>query len=107
MFVPMILVVLLGFVDCTKSSLAIALLTIGVGMIGCVLGAGFVVSINDIGGNNYSGIIFGISNSLGNIPGIIAPYFVGLMTPHVRHFELFFNIHNTIINPLFLFKGNN
>ena len=84
MFIPMIISILLGFIDCTQPMLSVLLLTMGVGMIGCVVGSGFVVNINDIGGQNYSGVLYGISNTFGTLPGIIAPYFVGLMTPQVR-----------------------
>lgn len=83
MLVATVVSVLLGFIDCTQPLLGVALLTIGFGMIGCVVGSGFIVNLNDIGGKHYSGVLFGISNTFGTIPGIIAPYFVGLMTPHV------------------------
>ena len=45
-------------------------------------GAGFLVNYNDIGGA-YSGIVFGISNTIGTVSGIIAPYLVGVLTRNV------------------------
>lgn len=48
-----------------------------------MIGAGHLVNINDIGGP-YSGILFGISNTIATIPGIISPYVAGLLTPHVK-----------------------
>jgi MFS transporter, ACS family, solute carrier family 17 (sodium-dependent inorganic phosphate cotransporter), member 5 len=45
-------------------------------------GGGYCVNVNDIGGK-YSGILYGVSNTLGTVPGIIAPYIVSLMTPDV------------------------
>ena len=84
MLVPMVIVLILGFIDCSQDVLAVILLAIGIGMFGCVVGAGFMVNLNDIGGKNYSGILYGISNTFGTIPGIISPYFVGLMTPQVN-----------------------
>lgn len=45
-------------------------------------GAGYIVNINEVGGI-YSGILFGISNTIGTIPGLIAPYIVGVITKHV------------------------
>ena len=32
----------------------------------------------------YSGILFGLSNTVGTIPGLIAPYIVGVITSNVR-----------------------
>ena len=31
----------------------------------------------------YSGILFGVSNTIATIPGIVSPYVVGLLTSHV------------------------
>lgn len=68
MFVPMLIAILLIFVDCSEPFLGVALVTISVGMIGCVTAAGFVVNINDIGGRHYAGVLYGISNTFGTIP---------------------------------------
>lgn len=46
-------------------------------------GAGYSVNINEVGGI-YSGILCGISNTIATIPGIIAPYIVGVITSNVR-----------------------
>lgn len=89
MIPTMLVSIALGFVDCSQSALGVVLLTIGVGMIGCQAGAGFIVNINDIGGKNFSGILYGISNTFGTIPGIIAPYFVSLITTKVNRIEFF------------------
>lgn len=89
MLVPMVISILLIFVDCSKPFLGVLLVTIGVGVVGCVVGSGFVVNINDIGGRHYSGVLYGISNMFGTVPGIVAPYFVGLMTPMVDCIKLF------------------
>ncbi len=45
---------------------------------GCQDGGGFIVSYNDIAGV-YSGIVFSIANTLGSIPGFLAPYSVGIL----------------------------
>ena len=89
MLVPMICMILLMFIDCSKPLFGVALLTIGVGMLGCLVGSGFVVNLNEIGGRNYSGVLYGISNTFGTLPGIIAPYFVGLITPQVYYHNFF------------------
>jgi len=49
---------------------------------GCQDGGGFIVSYNDIAGV-YSGIVFSIANTLGSIPGFLAPYSVGILTKNV------------------------
>lgn len=82
-FVPCIASIALIFVDCTIPLVGVALVIIGYGPFGCVIASGFIVNLNDIGGKHYAGVLFGISNTFGTIPGILAPYFVGLMTPHV------------------------
>ena len=41
------------------------------------------MSINEVGGR-YSGILCGISNCFATMPGIIAPYIVGVITSKVR-----------------------
>ncbi|XP_033727746.1 sialin-like [Pecten maximus] len=56
----------------------VALIVIGNGMLG-FLQVGLTVNLFDIG-YNYSGILMGLANFSSNIPGVIAPYFVGLMT---------------------------
>ena len=55
----------------------------------CTYGAGFLVSYNDIAGV-YSGIVFSIANTLGTIPGFIAPYAVSLLTKNVT---IYIHIH--------------
>lgn len=82
MFVPMAATLALAFVDCSNPYLAVILLAIGVGFLGLSTGAGFVININEVGGI-YSGVLFGISNTFGTIPGIMAPYIVSVLTTHV------------------------
>ena len=41
-------------------------------------GAGYLIYINDIAGP-YSGIVFGISNTIATIPGILGPYVAGVL----------------------------
>ena len=45
-------------------------------------GSGYLVNINDIAGP-YSGIVFGISNTIGTIPGLISPYIASVLTTNV------------------------
>jgi len=41
-----------------------------------------LVNINDISGA-FAGVVFGITNTFGTIPGILSPYIVGVITKHV------------------------
>ena len=80
---PMIATLILIFVDSSNKYGALGLLCVGVGFIGMCTGAGYIININEVGGI-YSGILFGISNTFGTLPGIIAPYIVGVLTPDVN-----------------------
>ncbi len=68
LFVPMIATLVLAYVDCSQPYLAVALLMIGVGFLGLATGGGYIININEVGGI-YSGVLFGISNTFGSIPG--------------------------------------
>ena len=68
MLVPAGFVVGAGFMDCTHSTLAVVLLTVGVAFSGCQYGSGFLVNPGDIA-PRYAGIIFGISNTFATVPG--------------------------------------
>ncbi len=103
LFVPMIATLVLAYVDCSQPYLAVALLMIGVGFLGLATGGGYIININEVGGI-YSGVLFGISNTFGSIPGnfkfiswfwnfkfiiliwkkgSLAPYLVSLLTTNV------------------------
>ena len=75
---PAALMVGVGFLDCTKRSIAVALLTVAVGL---TFGSrsGYNVSAVDIA-PRYAGIIFGISNTIATVPGILSPIAVGTLT---------------------------
>lgn len=81
-FVPSALMILLSFVNCDKPYLGVVYMTIGLAFSGCSVGAGFLVTYNDIA-KSYSGILFGISNTFANIPGILVPYLVAIITKNV------------------------
>ncbi|CAF4841233.1 unnamed protein product [Rotaria sp. Silwood1] len=49
---------------------------------GCCVGGGYFLVANDIA-PAYAGIVFGISNTLATIPGIVSPYVVGALTEKV------------------------
>ena len=47
--------------------------------------SGYLVNINDISGP-FSGIVFGVSNTIATIPGLISPYIASVITSHVIFF---------------------
>ncbi|XP_033727822.1 sialin-like [Pecten maximus] len=56
----------------------VSLIVVGNGMLG-VSWTALAANIYDIG-HNYAGTLSGISNFIGNMPGIIAPFAIGLIT---------------------------
>jgi MFS transporter, ACS family, solute carrier family 17 (sodium-dependent inorganic phosphate cotransporter), member 5 len=66
MMLPALLFSLIGFISCQYYSLGIIILVIAGGLPGFYLSAGYLINIIDIAGA-YSGVIIGISNSLGII----------------------------------------
>lgn len=71
----------LCFVNCSTPYVGVALLTIGLATTGCGYGAGFMVNYNDIAGP-FAGLVFGMVNTFGTMPGFIAPALVGVLTPN-------------------------
>jgi ACS family sodium-dependent inorganic phosphate cotransporter-like MFS transporter 5 len=78
----MLAVIGLCFVTCSYKMFGVGLLTLGLAFTGCGYGAGFLVNYNDISGP-FSGIVFGIGNTLATFPGIVAPYLVKIITKNV------------------------
>ena len=83
----MVAVIGLAFVTCENPYIGVALLVLGLASTGCAFGAGFMVNYNDIAGS-FAGLSFGISNTVGTIPGFIVPFMVGALTTHVIQFFL-------------------
>lgn len=79
--IPGLLLIGLGYLDCTMKGLAIALLALGVSFSGLQY-SGFLINHMDIA-PAYAGILFGISNSAGATMGFISPAVVGLITEKV------------------------
>ncbi|XP_071109026.1 uncharacterized transporter slc-17.2-like [Haliotis cracherodii] len=69
-----------GFVDVAHRYTAIALITIGLWFLG-MSSAGFIVNAVDFA-PRHAGVLFGISNSVATIPGIISPLLAGAITPN-------------------------
>lgn len=76
--VPACLLVSTSYVGCDYTGLDVSLFSLAVGIQG-LNGSSYAVNHLDIA-PRFAGILMGISNSVGTIPGIIAPYIVGLLT---------------------------
>lgn len=81
LILPASAVAALCFVDCSTPYVGVALLTVGLATTGAGYGAGFMVNYNDVGGP-FAGLIFGMVNTFGTMPGFIAPSLVGALTPN-------------------------
>ena len=90
-------------VTCEKPYIGVVLVTMGLAFSGFTYGSGFLVNYNDIGGA-YAGMVFGISNTIGTVSGIVAPYLVGLLTPNVSHLKNKLNINKLKSNQIFYFE---
>ncbi|XP_063409935.1 sialin-like isoform X1 [Mytilus trossulus] len=75
-----IFLVATGFTSCEHRSLAIAFLSLAVGINGFCR-AGYVVNHVDFG-PKYAGVLYGITNSFATIPGMLAPIVAGQLTPN-------------------------
>lgn len=64
----------------SSPALAVAFLTIGVGITG-LNASGYAVNILDIA-PQYAGVIMGVTNVFGASPGFISPQIVGIVTPN-------------------------
>ncbi|XP_046559210.1 sialin-like [Haliotis rubra] len=69
-----------GFVKCENRMIAVVLLCAAVGCLG-ISKAGYMVNHVDIA-PNYSGLLFGFTNTIATIPGMIAPLVAGALTPN-------------------------
>lgn len=79
--VPAIMLIGLGYVDCSKQAAAIVLLILAVSLTGFQY-SGFLVNHVDIA-PPYAGILFGITNSIASVTGFISPAVVGVITKEV------------------------
>lgn len=88
--------------------MAVAFLTIGVGITG-LNASGYAVNILDIA-PQYAGVIMGVTNVFGSAPGFISPQIVGILTPNkVNEFELVSSLfaipHSVLPAMAFLGRG--
>ena len=81
MVVPAILLIALGFVDCTQTPLAVTLLVLAVTILGAVY-SGYFVNHMDIA-PKYAGTLMGVANGLAAASGFIAPAIAAELTTDV------------------------
>ena len=72
---------ILCFITCRYSYVAVALLTLGLAMNGLFF-VSALLNVVDIA-PQYSGFILSVTNSVGALTGFAAPYFVHIITPNV------------------------
>ncbi|CAL1531202.1 unnamed protein product [Lymnaea stagnalis] len=75
---PSAFLIATGFMECDQQVAAVILLTLAIGLCG-VHFSGFFINHGDIA-PPYAGTLFGISNTLATVPGILSPYIVSAMT---------------------------
>ena len=90
MVVPAVMLIILGYIDCTKTGLAILLLVLGVSLTGTQY-SGWVVNHMDIA-PAFAGILFGISNSIAAVTGFLSPVIVGVITTVCQLSNLTFHL---------------
>lgn len=81
---PAIFIVAASYAGCDKFSVVV-LFTIAMGFMGTFY-AGMKVNSLDLS-PNYAGSLMAVTNGIGAITGVIAPYVVGVLTPNVSKFN--------------------
>lgn len=93
-----IFIVAVGYAK--NKGIAIGLLCMGVGVTG-LNATGYAVNILDIA-PKYAGVIIGISNVFGSMPGFISPQIVGYITTKnvsIYDTHTVINYHNYFLSP--------
>lgn len=78
---PAISMVLTGFLSCTNIGFGITMVALGQALGEFSFMGGYMLSIFEVA-PKYAGIIIGITNTFGVLPGFICPLFVSLLTPN-------------------------
>ncbi|KAH8369594.1 hypothetical protein KR093_000239, partial [Drosophila rubida] len=76
-FIPMLLLIALGYVSPGQDVLAVVILSLTVG-IGAAAQLGFMINHIDLS-PNFAGVLMGISNGIANVMSIIGPLLVGII----------------------------
>lgn len=78
---PAISMMITGFLSCTNIDFGIAMVTVGQAFGEFAFMGGYMLSIFELA-PKYAGIIIGITNTFGVLPGFLCPLFVSLLTPN-------------------------
>lgn len=78
--VPGIFLVITGYMDCEHQVEAVVFLTLSMAFCGFQFSS-FFINHGDIA-PRYAGTVFGFTNTGASVPGILAPYIVGAITPN-------------------------
>ncbi|GFS07070.1 vesicular glutamate transporter 2 [Elysia marginata] len=76
---PAILLVGVSYAGREHSTLAMSLLTVGIALTGFQYGGGLFLSPGDIA-PRYTGVVYGISNTMATLPGFLSPMAIGYLT---------------------------
>ena len=101
MVIPAIFLVLTGYMDCHHQVEAVILLSLSMGFCGFQFSS-FFINHGDIA-PRYAGTVFGFTNTGASIPGMLAPYIVGAITPNVSINKCCYSLHfrkPNYLNPL-------
>ncbi|XP_064602310.1 sialin-like [Liolophura sinensis] len=77
--IPAIMLIALGYLECTQSATAVGLLVLAVALTAPIF-SGYTVNHVDIA-PAYAGVLFGISNSVAALTGFVSPVVTGILTP--------------------------
>eukprot|EP00794_Sanderia_malayensis_P012121 gene12121-13372_t len=77
-FIPAGLLIVTSYMGCSQIPAAVSLLALSVGLLACN-NAAYSINHLDVA-PNYAGVLQGITNSAGTVPGFIAPLVVGVLT---------------------------
>lgn len=83
---PAIALITTGFLSCTNIEFGITLVTVGQSFGEFAFMGGYMLSIFELA-PKYAGIIIGITNTFGVLPGFLCPLFVSLLTPNATREE--------------------
>lgn len=73
------------YTNSSRKVLGFSMVLINISFSGFQYGSGYLVNFNDIGGI-YSGIIYGVANTIGNLSAVLAPFLVGVITKNVNFY---------------------
>lgn len=77
---PGIFILLASYSGCNRFAV-VAMFTLGMGFMGTFY-SGLKANTLDIA-PNYAGVVMAVANGIGGLTGVVGPYIVGLLTPHV------------------------